>query len=130
MRARQFGIVFMVAAIFVFGGFLNVRGETQKDEQEGYKKQIEEKLKDLNQKIKNLEKKGDAVKEEAKAEYKENLKKLKVKEAEAKKKWKELKQASAKKWDKVRSEMDDAIQVLEKTYEKTVSWFKERMGTE
>ena len=49
-----------------------------------------------------------------------------MKEAAAKKKWKELKQAGSEKWDKARSEMDEAIQGLENSYQKAVSWFKER----
>ena len=126
MRIRQLGVVLTVAVIFILGGFLNARGETQKTDQEGYKKQIEEKLKDFNQKIKELEKKGETVKDEAKAEYKKELRKLKVKETAAKKKWKELKQAGSEKWDKARSEMDEAIQGLENSYQKAVSWFKER----
>ena len=58
MRIRQFGVVLTVAVIFILGGFLNARGEAQKTDQEGYKKQIEEKLKDFNQKIKELEKRA------------------------------------------------------------------------
>jgi TolA-binding protein len=126
MKTRQIGIVLTVMVIFILGGLFNVRAETQKADQEGYKKQIEEKLKDFNLKIKELEKKGNAVKEEAKAEYKKELKALKGKEAAAKTKWKELKKAGASKWDEARADMDDAIQVLENSYQKAVSWFKGR----
>ena len=90
MRTRQLWVAFVVAAIFIFGGFLDVRSETQKEEQEGYKKQIEERLHGFALKIKELEKKGAKVKETSGAEYRAAMKELKGEEIAAKKKWQEL----------------------------------------
>ena len=130
MRIRRVWVVFMIAVLFHFGGLLNVQSEAQENEQDSYKQKIEKILNDFEKKIKELDRKGVKVKAEAKAEYKEAMKDLRVKETAAKKKWMELKKVSARGWDKAHSEMGTAIRSLEDSYKRTASWFKGRNGTD
>jgi len=126
MRTRRFGLFILVAAALIFGGVFEARSTVTKEEQEGYKKQVEEKLKTIGDRIKELKKKGVEVKDEARAEYKKEMKELKVKEEAAKKKLRELKKASLRVWDKVKSEMDESVESLEKTYDRVADRFRKR----
>jgi hypothetical protein len=99
-------------------------GKEKKEAQESYKQWTEDKLNGFGKKITDLEQKGAEAKGEAVVAYKDAMKDLRGKEADAKQKWAELKKAGAQNWDKAQSEMNGAIKVLEDSYEKTVSWLK------
>lgn len=126
MRTRLVGLLLFLVAAFIFGGVFEAQSAVTKEDQEGYKKQVEEKLKTIGDQIKDLKKKGVEVKDEAKAEYKKEMNELKIKEEAAKKKLKELKKASLRVWDKVKSEMDESVASLEKTYDRVADRFRKR----
>jgi peptidoglycan hydrolase CwlO-like protein len=116
LKVRQLWFVLIVAVIFIFSGFLEARSETDRNERESFKKQIEEKLKEFDKKIEELQQKAVEVKEEARAKYKEEIKDVRGEHKAAKSKLKELTKAGARGWGKVKSEMDAAVHRLENVY--------------
>jgi hypothetical protein len=126
MRVKLVGFIFAISTVFVLGCFLNAWSAEQKEEKESYKKQMEEKIKAFDKKLDELKAKAAEVKGDAKEEFNKEMTDLRKKQAAAKKKWKELKKAGAKKWEKVKSEMSAAVQDVENTYDKVASRFKEK----
>ncbi len=126
MKVHLLGFVSAIAIVFVLGGFLSAWGDTQKEEREGYRKEVQEKLKVLDKKIDEMKGKAAEIKGEAKREFNKEMTELHKKQKAAKKKWKEVKHAAANKWEKVKSDMDAAVQDMENAYNKAASHFKER----
>ncbi|MGC1402470.1 MAG: hypothetical protein WA974_06025, partial [Thermodesulfobacteriota bacterium] len=126
MKVRQLGFVSVIAIVFVLGGFLNAWSDTQKEEREGYKKEVQEKLKALDKKIDEMKGKAAELKGEVKTEFNKEMAELHKKQKAAKRQWKEVKRGAANKWEKIKSDMDAAVQEVENIYNKTASRFKER----
>lgn len=125
MKVRNLGLVSIITIAFVLGGFLNAWSDTQKEEREGYKKEIQEKLKALDQKIDELKGKAAGLKEETKKEFNKEMTELRKKQEAAKKEWRKVKAAAANKWEKIKAGLDAAVQDVEKAYDKVASRFKE-----
>ncbi len=125
MRARRLGFILFIAITFTFGWFLNASMAAQSEERESYKKEVQEKLKDLDKKIDELQGKASEMKGEAKKEFTEEMSDLRRKQKAAKKEWKEVKRAAANKWDKIKADMDAAVQDAEGAYDKAASRLKE-----
>ena len=126
MRVRLLGFILAISAALVLGCFMEAWSAEQKEEREGYKKQVEENLNALDKKLDELKEKAAEVKGDAKKEFDKEITDLQKKQKAAKKKWNELKSARAKQWEKLKSEMTTAVQELEKSYDKVISRFKER----
>jgi peptidoglycan hydrolase CwlO-like protein len=124
MKARQFWLVVIITAVFVFTGILEVRGQAQKDERESYRKQVEEKLREFEKKIKVLKQQAGEVKAEAKTKYNEEMNDVKGKHKTAKNRLRGLKEVGAREWNKAKTEMDTALHKLESVYEKAAARFK------
>jgi gas vesicle protein len=125
MKVRRLGFVSVIAIAFVLGLFLSAWGDAQKEGREGYKKEMQEKLKALDKKIDELKGKAAGLKGDAKAEYSKEMAALRKKQKSAKKEWGKVKSAAADKWEKVKSDMDAAVQDVEDAYNKVASRFKE-----
>lgn len=130
MKMKQFWFVFIVAVVFTFGGFLEVKSEADRNERESYRKQIEEKLRELDKKIKELKQKAVEVKAVAKEKYKEEMRDVRAEHKTAQSKLRELKKVGAKEWNKARTEMDGAVHKLENVYEKAASRFRQGKNKE
>ena len=125
MRARRLGFILFIAITFTLGWFFNASIAAQSEERESYKKEVQEKLKDLDKKIDELQGKASEMKGEAKTEFTEEMSDLRRKQKAAKKEWTEVKHAAANKWDKIKADMDAAVQDAEGAYDKAVSRLKE-----
>ena len=125
MKVRNLGLVSIITIAFVLGGFLSAWSDTPKEEKEGYKKEVQEKLKALDQKIDELKGKAAGLKGEAKKEFNKDMTELRKKQKSAKKEWGKIKGATARGWEKVKSGMDAAVQDVENAYNKVASRFKE-----
>jgi DNA repair exonuclease SbcCD ATPase subunit len=125
MKVRRLGIVSVITIAFVLGLFLSAWGGAQKEEREGYKKEVQEKLNALDKKIAELKGKASELKGEAKTEFNKEMTGLHKKQKSAKKEWGKVKSAAADKWEKVKSDMNAAVQDVEDAYNKVVSRFKE-----
>ena len=73
MRTRRFLLFLAVATAFILAGVFEARSDVTKDEQKGYKKQMEEKLKTIDKQIRELKKKGAQFKAEARTDYNEEM---------------------------------------------------------
>jgi peptidoglycan hydrolase CwlO-like protein len=125
MRARLTVFILIVSTAVVLGWCLSAWSNEQKEEKESYKKQTAEKLKTLDKKLDELKAKASEVKSDAKKEFNHDMTELQKKQKVAEKKWTALKKASAKEWEKVKSEMSSAVQDLEGSYDRVVARFKE-----
>ena len=125
MSARRLGFISIITITFVLGGFLHAWSAAQTEEQESYKKEVQEKLKALDKKIDELKGKGSELKEEAKTEFDKEMTALHKKQKVAKKEWRKVKRATATNWEKVKAGMDNAVKDVENAYDKTASRFKE-----
>jgi hypothetical protein len=124
MRAKSFWATALVLVVLVWGQSFNAWSAPQSDQQESYKKQIEDKIKELEPKVKELEKKAVEMKAEAKIEFEKVMQEVKEKEKVVKSRWEEVKKASAQQWNDAKSQMDAAMQSLEQSYQKAISRFK------
>ena len=120
---RRFGILVPLIC-FVFTGFLAACTDRQREQKEEYQKQIEAKLKEFNQKREELKAKAADLKKESREEFNQQMEELKKKQEAAKKKLEEVKAASAKAWEKLKVEMDTAIEDLNKLYDTIMSHFR------
>ncbi len=125
MKVRRLGIVSVISIAFVLGVVLSAWSDAQKEEREGYKKEMQEKLNALDKKIDELKGKAAELKGDAKANYNKEMTELHKKQKSAKKEWGKVKDAAANKWEKVKSDMDAAVQDVEDAYNKVASRFKE-----
>ena len=125
MRARRLGFISIVTITFVLGWFLHAWSAAQTEEQESYKKEVQEKLKALDKNIDELKGKASELKGDAKAEYDKEMVALHKKQKAAKKEWRKVKRATAANWEKVKAGMDTAVQDVENAYDKVAARFKE-----
>ena len=84
MKVRRLGVVFVITIAFVLAGSLSVWSGTPKEEREGYKKEVLEKLKTLDQKIDELKGKAVELKGKVKAEFNKEMTDLRKKQKAAK----------------------------------------------
>lgn len=124
MRVRRLGFVSIITITFVLGWFLQAWSAAQTEEQESYKKEMQEKLNALDKKIDELKGKATELKGKAKTEYNKEMTALRKKQKVAKTQWNEVKRATAATWEKVKSKMDAAVQDVEKAYDKVAARFK------
>ncbi len=73
MRVRRLGFVAVITITFILGWFLHAWSAAQTEEQESYKKEVQEKLKALDKKIDELKAKAAGLKDDAKAEYNKEM---------------------------------------------------------
>ena len=124
MKVRNLGLVSIITIVFVLGGFLSAWSDSQKEENEGYKKEVQEKLKALDQKIDELKGKVAELKGEVKKEFNKDMTELHKRQKNAKKEWRKVKGATVQGWEKVKSDMNAAVQEVENAYNKVTSRFK------
>ena len=108
MRARRLGFISFITITFVLGWFLQAWSAAQTEEQESYKKEVQEKLNALDKKIDELKGKATELKGKAKTECDKEMTALHKKQKAAKKQWNEVKRATAATWEKVKAKMDTA----------------------
>ncbi len=125
MKVRRLGVIVAITIAFALGGVFSAWGDTPKKEREDYKKDMQEKMKSLDRKIDEMKGKAVELKEETKKEFNKGMAELREKQRAAKKEWRKVKRTAGNKWEKVKSDMDAAIQDLEKAYDKVASRFKE-----
>jgi hypothetical protein len=94
-----------------------------KTEAEKYEKKVRKELKELKREVKKLQAKAKELNAEAKAKAKEDLQAFREKTKEAEAKLKSIKSASGESWDKLKSEIDLAMDNLKNTYKKIASYF-------
>ena len=92
-------------------------GNAQMGQQEEYQKQTESKLKEFKQKLEELKVKAVELKEDSKVKFNREMKLVQKKKAVAERKLEKLKSASSKDWKKMKSEMDAALEDLNKRYD-------------
>jgi hypothetical protein len=126
MRTKRFWLLLAVVTVFVLGGFFDAQANATKKERESYRKQVEEKLKAMGKQIGKLKEKATEIKAEARAEYKGEMKDLRDREKAAKRKLKELKKGRANTWDKAKSEMEAAVDSLEKAFDRVAERFRKQ----
>ncbi len=114
----------LTGSLMAFGGEQNEQTEGYQSQKEGYQKKAEAKLKEFKVKLEELKVKAAGLKDESKAKFDQEMKVLKKKEAAANKKLGELKTASAKTWEKIKTDLDKAIEDLNRQYNKMMSHFK------
>ncbi len=125
-RVHRMSFVAIISIIFVLGLFLSVWGETRKEEETSYIKQIEKKLDVLDQEINELKDKGVELKDDAKAEFNKEMAELRKKQKEAKRQLHELRHTATTQWGKAKSAMDGAARDLKSTFDNLFSRFKGR----
>jgi hypothetical protein len=76
--------------------------------------------------MEELKGKAIGLKEDAKKEFDKEMKEFQKKQEAANQKLKELKSESTKAWEKIKADVDRAIDELEKQYNKMMSRFKEK----
>jgi predicted nucleic acid-binding Zn-ribbon protein len=94
-----------------------------KAEAEKYEKKARKELNDLKKEVKKLQAKAKELNEDAKAKAKEDLQAFREKTKEAEAKLKSIKSVSGESWDKLKSEIDSAMDSLKNTYKKMASYF-------
>lgn len=89
-----------------------------------YRREVENTLSELDRSIEALQAKADTVAEESKAEFSAMLRDLQGKRAEARAQLEKLKAAGANAWQDMRAEVDETVEDLQATYNRTVSRFQ------
>ena len=89
-----------------------------------YRREVENTLSELDRSIEALQAKADTVAEESKAEFSAMLRDLQEKRAEARAQLEKLKAAGANAWQDMRAEVDETVENLQATYNRTVSRFQ------
>ena len=89
-----------------------------------YQREVENTLSELDRSIEALQAKADTVAEESKAEFSAMLRDLQGKRAEARAQLEKLKAAGANAWQDMRAEVDETVEDLQATYNRTVSRFQ------
>lgn len=89
-----------------------------------YHGNMEENLRQIGAKIDELMAKGYEKSADAKVEYEKTMKVLKVKQAEASKKLKEVSEASDEAWEHIKKGADTAVHELKSAWESARSKFK------
>ena len=102
---------------------LHTAMEYTEQKKEAYLQQIETELKAYDQKLDKLKAGAIGFKDEAKAEYNQQIALLEQKKKSASEKFNELKSASVETWDDVKSGMDKAVDELKGTYDKVIARF-------
>ena len=125
MRKYRLRLISIVSIIFVLGIFLSVWGETQREEETSYIKQIEKRLDDLDKEINELKDKGIELKDDTKTEFNRELGELRKKQKDAKEQLTELRRTAKTQWRKAKSAMDGAARDLKSAFDNLVSRFKE-----
>lgn len=126
MRTYRMGFISIISIIFVLGSFLSVWGETQREEETSYIKQIEKKLDVLDKEINELKEKGVELKDDTKAEFNKEMGELRKKQQEAKEQLNDLRHTATTQWGKAKSAMDGAARDLKSAFDNLFSRFKER----
>ncbi len=96
---------------------------TQKEEKEVYEKQMEDKITEYDKKIDKLKSKAEKVGGEVKAEYDLNIEQLQHKKNVAIEKLHELKYASGKTWEDIKSGVEAVMADFETQYNRLVARF-------
>jgi TolA-binding protein len=120
------GLISIISIIFVLVSFLSLWGETQREEEASYIKQIEKKLDTLDNEINELKDKGIELKDDTKAEFNKEMAELRKKQKEAKEQLNELRHTATKQWGKAKSAMDGAARDLKSAFDNLFSRFKGR----
>jgi hypothetical protein len=121
MKGSRLGLVSIIAIAFVLAWSWGALNAAQMEEKEGYKKEVQEKLKILDKKTDEMKRKASELKGEAKEEWDRQMTELHKVRATTEKKWTELKSASAEEWDKVKADMDAAVQAVKNAYDKAAA---------
>lgn len=103
---------------------LNTAVAYTEQKKEAYQKQIEAELKAYDQKLDKLKAGAMGLKDDAKAEYNQQIDMLEQKIKSASEKFNALKSASGETWDDVKSGMDKAVDELRNTYGNVIARFK------
>ena len=89
-----------------------------------YQREVEGTLNELDRNIATLQAKADTVAEESKAEFSAMLRDLQEKRAEARAQLEKLKAAGANAWQDMRAEVNETVEDLQATYDRTISRFQ------
>ena len=89
-----------------------------------YQREVENTLSELDRSIEALQAKADTVAEESKAEFSAMLRDLQEKRAEARAQLEKLKAAGANAWQDMRAEINETVEDLQATYDRSVSRFQ------
>ena len=103
---------------------LNTAVAYTEQKKEAYQKQIEAELKAYDQKLDKLKAGAMGLKDDAKAEYNQQIDMLEQKIKSASEKFNALKSASGEAWDDVKSGMDTAVDELRNTYDNVIARFQ------
>ncbi len=109
---------------FVLSGALAASGAEQKADKETYQQQMEKTLKGFDQKMEEMKGKAAELKMESKEKFDREMTVLKEKKEAADKKLEELKSATVANWDKMKAEMDKAMDDLKRQYDEMKARFK------
>ena len=119
--------ILIALVCFMFAGArvsLGINPEVQRE----YQKQSETKLKDFQQKLDELKNKASGLKDNAKTEFDKQTREFDRKFHGANQKLKQLESESSKTasktWDKLKADMDTAMNELDKLYDKIKSHFE------
>jgi ABC-type transporter Mla subunit MlaD len=89
-----------------------------------YQREVESTLNELDRSIAALQAKAETVAEENKAEFNAMLSDVQEKRAQARAQLEKLKKAGANAWQDMRAEIDETVEDLQDTYDRTISRFQ------
>jgi hypothetical protein len=110
--------------VFMLSGCKPESSAPDRQAQLEYQRAVENTLNELEQKIAVLQARADTVAEAAKAEFNAMFSDLQEKKAQARAQLARLKAASANAWQDLRAEINDSVEDLQATYDRTVSRFQ------
>ncbi len=102
----------------------DTKGTSIKEETEKYQKQVQKELNEYKKKMKQLQAKGHNMSDKAKTEVKKEIGELKKKMDVVEQRLKSMKSASAEAWEKIKSEIDTAMESIRNGYQEMADRFK------
>ena len=105
-------------------GVAQAKDTSMKSEYEKYQKKTEKKINEYKKRMKQLEAKSKNLKNQAIAEAKEGMADLKKKMNVAEEKLKSMKATTGEASEKMKAEVDSAMESVKESYEKVAAHFK------
>jgi peptidoglycan hydrolase CwlO-like protein len=120
---RLLVLVVCILILMLFGCKPESSEQTPQTQLE-YQREVENTLNELDRSIAALQAKADTVAEESKAEFNAMLSDVQEKRAQARAQLEKLKKAGANAWQDMRAEVDETVEDLQDTYDRTISRFQ------
>jgi Skp family chaperone for outer membrane proteins len=109
---------------FILSGCKFGSSEQDRRAQLEYQRTVEYTLNELDQKIATLQAQADTVAEATRAEFRAMLSDLQEKKTQARAQLARLKASSANTWQDLRTDINEAVEELQATYDRSVARFQ------